>query len=261
MAEYDPDLQDGSWGESEGYGVTEGDQQDHVEHSTDQDQADYSLDPPPDAPGDMPSADGTTDDVGDYDPVSVTTAPPLSLTPQMAEQQHTAPHKPSPQPAAKKPRTAGGFLVGDSDSEDDDAPAPVASGQTAGAQSHSPLQNSLATKDSANAPSNAAPVHQVNTADVPASTNGLGSSTSAGAGPSTSAATAVAPSARRAPHDKVGFLEDRIRDDARGAMDAWLALMAEHRVKNNVEEARSVYKRFLEIFPQAVSRIPQSLVC
>jgi cleavage stimulation factor subunit 3 len=48
-------------------------------------------------------------------------------------------------------------------------------------------------------------------------------------------------------------LEKRIQDDPRGAMDAWLALIAEQRSKNDTEQSRQVYERFLAVFPQAVS--------
>ncbi|SPQ24730.1 b246e5c7-ed4d-46ae-aa76-2c0df1500e00 [Thermothielavioides terrestris] len=34
-------------------------------------------------------------------------------------------------------------------------------------------------------------------------------------------------------------------------MDAWLALIAEHRAKNDIEQARQTYERFLAVFPQA----------
>lgn len=57
----------------------------------------------------------------------------------------------------------------------------------------------------------------------------------------------------RLPHDTTGILEDRIKDDPRGDMEGWLALIAEHRQRNKLEDARAVYERFFKVFPQAVS--------
>ncbi|KAK4653661.1 mRNA 3'-end-processing protein rna14 [Podospora pseudocomata] len=53
------------------------------------------------------------------------------------------------------------------------------------------------------------------------------------------------------PVDKVAQLEKRVTEDPRGALDAWLALMAEHRCRGNIAQARETYERFLAIFPQA----------
>ena len=64
--------------------------------------------------------------------------------------------------------------------------------------------------------------------------------------------TAGAPKARL-PHDKIGLLEDRIKEDERGDMDAWLNLISEHRKRGKLEDARKVYERFFAVFPSAVS--------
>ena len=64
----------------------------------------------------------------------------------------------------------------------------------------------------------------------------------------------------RLPHDKVGLLEDRIKEDARGDMDAWTSLIAEHRRRGKVDDARKVYERFFVVFPSAVGYFPRSLV-
>ncbi|KAK0673654.1 putative mRNA 3'-end-processing protein rna-14 [Cercophora samala] len=53
------------------------------------------------------------------------------------------------------------------------------------------------------------------------------------------------------PVDKVTQLEKRVQEDPRGALDAWLALMAEHRCSGNIAQARQTYERFLAISPQA----------
>lgn len=57
----------------------------------------------------------------------------------------------------------------------------------------------------------------------------------------------------RLPHDRVGILEDRITEDPRGDLDAWLSLIDEHRSRNKLDEARAVYERFFKVFPMAVS--------
>ena len=62
------------------------------------------------------------------------------------------------------------------------------------------------------------------------------------------------PGKARLPHDRVGILEDRIKDDPRGDLDAWLSLINEHRKRNKLQDARLVYERFFKIFPTAVCR-------
>ena len=56
----------------------------------------------------------------------------------------------------------------------------------------------------------------------------------------------------RLPHDKVGLLEDRIKEDERGDMEAWLSLIGEHRRRGKLDEARKIYERFFAVFPSAV---------
>ncbi|KAL2831054.1 hypothetical protein BDW59DRAFT_140304 [Aspergillus cavernicola] len=53
----------------------------------------------------------------------------------------------------------------------------------------------------------------------------------------------------RLPHDRVGILEDRIQEDPRGDIPAWLELINEHRGRNRIDSARDVYERFLNVFP------------
>ncbi|KAL2023732.1 hypothetical protein VTK56DRAFT_1446 [Thermocarpiscus australiensis] len=251
MADYDPGYQSGAWDGNEGYNVADGDAKEHIQqHSTEQDQGDYSVDPAQHASGDPPSPDGATDDVGDYDPESVTTLAVPDPTPQAAASQ--APPRPSPPRAAKqKPRTAGGFLVGDSDSEDDEASVPASNGPAPDAASQSslsrsPVQHPITATGSTGVPSNSSPAPQVNAAAATPADRFENGNTAA---PSAYAAAAAA--VPRAPVDKIAQLEDRIREDPRGAMDAWLALIAEHRAKNDIEKARQVYERFFATFPQA----------
>lgn len=63
----------------------------------------------------------------------------------------------------------------------------------------------------------------------------------------------AAPKARL-PHDKIGILEDRIKEDPRGDLDAWQNLINEHKKRGKLEDARNVYERFLVVFPSAVCR-------
>lgn len=237
MADYDPAHQSGAWDENGGYEVTDGNnQEEHIQqHSSDQVQEEYSVDSAQHASGDLPSPDGATDDVGDYDPASVTSAPPATEA-ALQPAADPVPLRPSPQIAAKKkPRTAGGFLVGDSDSEDDEAPSVP----------RSPLQHSVASKQATVTPSIADPAPEVNAGAVAAA----GALENGNVAPPSVPAVAVSPVAI----DRTTQLEDRVRDDSRGAMDAWLALIAEYRSKNDIEQSRQIYDRFLGVFPQAVS--------
>ncbi|KAF3934277.1 hypothetical protein ABW19_dt0202891 [Dactylella cylindrospora] len=59
---------------------------------------------------------------------------------------------------------------------------------------------------------------------------------------------------KRLTHDIVGKLEDRIAQDSRGDLDAWLALINEHQKKGKLEDARGVYERFLTMFPTAADQ-------
>ena len=252
MADYDPAHQSGEWDENEEYEVTDGNEQEDIEqHSSDEVevQAEYSVDPASHASGDPPSPDGATDDVGeDYDPESVTPATAAGVTLQPAADH--VPLRPSPQRAAKqKPRTAGGFLVGDSDSEDDETPVPASSGLAPGAAS--PPQNPITAKKSTTASSYADPAPEVNAAAEPAA--GRQENGNAAAPPSS---TTMAGSLPRIPIDRITQLENRVRDDPRGAMDAWLALIAEYRSRGDLAQTRQIYDRFLAVFPQAVSRPP-----
>lgn len=63
--------------------------------------------------------------------------------------------------------------------------------------------------------------------------------------------SSAAPKARL-PHDKIGLLEDRIKEDERGDLDAWLTLIEEYKRRGKLDEARKVYERFFGIFPSAV---------
>ena len=83
-------------------------------------------------------------------------------------------------------------------------------------------------------------VQSTSQAEVPASTQSAISPTTA------------LPKARL-PHDRIGILEDRIKEDPRGDTEAWLALIAEHQKRGKTEDARNAYERLFTVFPWAVS--------
>lgn len=56
----------------------------------------------------------------------------------------------------------------------------------------------------------------------------------------------------RLAHDVVGILEDRIKDDPRGDVLAWLELIDELKRRNKQDEVRRLYDRYFEVFPLAV---------
>ena len=216
----------------------------NTQHSPHQDHA-FSVDQAPHDSGDDPSDDGDGDgdgdgasDVGDYDPEAVTSG--LAPSPQLV--QPKANLKLSPQPTSKKAKTAGGFLVGDSDSEDD-APTPASNGLAVPGsipQPRSPLQHSIGTQQVAqHAPNTGTPPQPSMATAAPNNGSGV--------------AAPTASSKSNPAHDKITILEDRVREDPRGAMDAWMSLIADHRMRNKIDEARNVYERFLAVFPQAVS--------
>jgi cleavage stimulation factor subunit 3 len=70
------------------------------------------------------------------------------------------------------------------------------------------------------------------------------------------APTSAAPKVRLA-HDTIGILEDRIKEDPRGDMAAWLELIDELKRRNKKEEVRRTYDNFFNVFPLAVSYVAQ----
>lgn len=65
--------------------------------------------------------------------------------------------------------------------------------------------------------------------------------------------TAAALPTHRLPNDTIGILEDRIEEDPRGDIEAWLGLIEEHRRRHKLDDARAVFERFFQVFPTAVS--------
>ena len=85
---------------------------------------------------------------------------------------------------------------------------------------------------------------------VPQSDNAQGSATA------TPAPDSPSTSKGRLPHDRVGILEDRIQEDPRGDIPAWIELLNEHRGRSRIDSARDVYERFLQVFPFSVCPFP-----
>lgn len=189
----------------------------------------------------------------DYDPSSVTSLPAM-----VTEQDST---RPSSQTSVRKPKTVGGFIADDSDEENDES-TPINTGHLQlpasddPKRSPSPLQNSITQQE--------VPIKMENQVDskpealssVPNSMNPSNVGTPieqsvqvpipVGASQNTSVPKA------RLPHDKIGMLEDRVKEDPRGDMEAWLSLIGEHRKRNKLDDARAVYERFLKVFPHSV---------
>lgn len=170
------------------------------------------------------------EDSGEYDPESVIVSTTVTPAPAAIAFPPPTASTSSPRPA-KKPKKAGGFIVGSSDDEDDDTPTP---------QPATTLQRQVqpAGVDGPTQTFTHLPLQQAATSqNVPVS----------------SQVSTRQPNSATSPTDIVGILEDRVNNDPRGDMDAWLALIEETRKRSVIQNSRSVYERFLEIFPQSVS--------
>lgn len=255
-------VEENTWAQSDGDNDVEGGNENIQLSDNTQDQdlnrsASASASAAPQTSGDSAAnPDGASEDVGEYDPESVSVTP----LPHVGQQVSQVPApQPAPQPANKKRKTAGGFLVGDSESEDDDSstPAPASNGavaeptQASHSVPHPSPHASTPVQEAQGAVSNVPPTSQANNAPA-VSVEEPGSGAIA---PSETVNNGVKP-----PQDVVTTLEARIKEDPRGAMDAWLDLMAELRARNNIESIRSVYERFLAVFPQSVSLFLPKLV-
>jgi cleavage stimulation factor subunit 3 len=164
--------------------------------------------------------------------------------------------------SARKPKTVGGFIADDSDEEYDAATPeittslqPSASNTPNRAVAPSPLQNSVSQGDLKRENQNnpTLGVSTSNTLSVNPSIGGVTPSVQTSLQVLTSTAPVPSVPKARLPHDKVGIMEDRIKEDPRGDIDAWLSLIAEHRSRNKLDDARAIYQRFFQNFPQAVS--------
>jgi cleavage stimulation factor subunit 3 len=256
-----------------------GDAQEQPEDSFDPDEYDPAhLDTSFAVPDDQsPSEQSSASMMPDSAAQSPPTATDSSLKPPPAE---TA-AAPTP---TKQPRTMGGFVV-ESEDEEEDVPESKPAGSTllqatAGGSSDTPqrslshtpnntlppsnvpLQNVQDQDDSGVSLSTGVPVNNIVTtvasavpdAITPVSDSNrpapLDNSVPVSARPS-AAPTPITSSLPkpRLPQDRVGMLEDRIAEDPRGDMDAWLSLINEHRKRGKHAETRAVYDRFFKVFP------------
>jgi cleavage stimulation factor subunit 3 len=237
-----------SWDDDGANGAAEGELPSNTEHMNQQevkrenDQVPRAL---------SPSGAGAVSGGGDYDPSPVASLPAITIAGQEDSRS-------SSRASSRKQKTVGGFIADDSDEEYDSSTsvqaANVATGLQAAANpnraiSPSPLQTSISQQDLTNVAEN-----QDDSKVAPSSYNVPVNSSTSGvpltsAGPS---AQGVSVPKARLPNDRTGMLEDRIKDDPRGDLDAWLSLITEHRKRNKLDDARAVYDRFLKVFPHAV---------
>lgn len=211
-----------------------------------------------------------------------------SQTPSRAESQASTSGPASGTSAQPQPktRTIGGFVVEDED-EDDAGDADYEPPAVLGVEDMNAIPMNVpqqpisgnANEDTStpdvsldeaaqisagakNAPNSSYPpaVASKNDASVPSdslynsrtlqSDNALGSATA------TPAPDSPSTSKGRLPHDRVGILEDRIQEDPRGDIPAWIELLNEHRGRSRIDSARDVYERFLQVFPFSVCPFP-----
>ena len=170
------------------------------------------------------AADSDSDDGGDYDPESVS----FDTAPQ-ATGKATKPS--TSQSSNSKPKMSGGFVVEASEDEDEDDDDEEEEDDDTGS-------NRAAT----NKPNSQAQSKPTSVVRQPSEVkNGTITAESMGS------ATQPFPSI-----SQVALLEARIKEDPRGDMDAWLSLLADYKGKNQIDNLRDIYKRFLDVFPQAV---------
>jgi cleavage stimulation factor subunit 3 len=225
----------------------------------------------PESVGNTPAADGEGEN---------------GLKPQPAPVSAEVSAAPTP---SKQPRTRGGFVDESEDEEEEPVEPPKtaasallsASGAAASPQrsftntpnntlptpdvqlhsaqdqgASSILSASVAVNESvpsvaSTIPNGSAPVPDVTMTGAPALLN-IASGRQSTA-PVTPVPTSTALPKARLPQDRIGILEDRITEDPRGDIEAWLSLIEEHRRRHKNDEARATFDRFLKIFPTAVS--------
>ncbi|KAH8592293.1 hypothetical protein B0O99DRAFT_663245 [Bisporella sp. PMI_857] len=178
-------------------------------------------------------------DGGSYDPSSITSLQVPAVNVAADELSRS-----SSRSSLRKPKVVGGFLADDSDEEEVSTPSPSAlqvpgSNTTNRTISPSPLQSSVSQQDIT------APTKQGNP-----NTGALQPAASSVTVPAPSVSAVNVPKARL-PHDKIGILEDRIAEDPKGDLEAWLGLIAELRGRHKLDEARAVFERFFKMFPQS----------
>jgi|SRR5690242_5288886 len=186
---------------------------------------------------------------------------------------------------AKQPRTIGGFVDESEDEEEEPVAAPKMAAPallrafedaetpqrsitntpnntlpTPDVQLHSAQDQGASSVSASVAVNESAPsiasVPVNGTTPIPDATKPAGSLTVDPARQATASVTPAPLSASlpkaRLPQDRIGILNDRIQEDPRGDIEAWLSLIEEQRKRHKYDEARDVYNRFLEQIPTAV---------
>ncbi|KAI9710575.1 MAG: mRNA 3'-end-processing protein rna14 [Bogoriella megaspora] len=203
-----------------------------------------------------------------------------SQAPSLSTSTLQNPLPPKPPSPVKQPRTIGGFIVDDED-EEEESPFKQAngvsnSGLLGAARTSSTPQGSISQTPVNTAPSNIpiSDIDQAQGVSIPASNSASAAAQESAPIPTPSvkdedkaqfvstpaeAQTSIptTPSTftqSRLPQDRVGILEDRIADDPRGDLDAWLSLINEYQKRNKIEDARATYDRFLDLFPTAAEQ-------
>jgi cleavage stimulation factor subunit 3 len=222
----------------------------------------------------------------DADAGQTSNSPDPSHNPSRAESSTPAPA--SAAEAQPKTRTIGGFEVDDDEDDEGDAeyePPAVLGGEDVNAMpvtmsedpssgnamqntspdvsSHQAEQGPASGPDVAISSYSPDPVHNIDPSSVPGQSHWAAQDLQSATMQNSTVPTPVpdSPASKgRLAHDRVGMLEDRIREDPRGDIPAWLELIAEHRSRSRLDSARDTYERFLKLFPMAVSLpLPPSL--
>ncbi|KAF1946405.1 mRNA 3'-end-processing protein rna-14 [Clathrospora elynae] len=170
---------------------------------------------------------------------AVNSSPPPPATDGDVDGDSESAMQPQPEPPAKRPRTVGGFVDESEDEEETHAPGAA-----------EPLQPSFT-----DTPNNTLPNHvQLNSAQASVAVHEPALSIASlpnGSTPVPDATKHASLPKARLPQDRVGILEDRIAEDARGDIEAWLSLIEEHRRRHKYDDARAVFERFLKVFPSS----------
>ncbi|XP_014561740.1 hypothetical protein COCVIDRAFT_85956 [Bipolaris victoriae FI3] len=224
---------------------------------------------------------------GSAPPESGANSPPPTTESEHGSQSQPpqAPAEASAAPQSKRPRTVGGFVDESEDEEEESAAQPQEANATllratGDAESPQPSftntpNNTLPNPDVqlhsaqdlapasvsapvavnepapsvASLPNGSTPVPD---ATKPATPDVLNvASARPSVAPATPAPTSASLPKARLPQDRVGILEDRIAEDPRGDIEAWLSLIEEHRRRHKHDDARAVFERFLKVFPSA----------
>ncbi|CZS92531.1 related to mRNA 3'-end-processing protein rna-14 [Rhynchosporium graminicola] len=251
-----------AWEDEGANGAAEGELPSNTEHTNEQEVKRENVADDQVLRALSPSGSAEESDDEEYDPASLSSLPAITVAGQDES-------RPSSTNSTRKPKTVGGFIADDSDEEydaDADAATPVqpveglqpaAANNSTRALSPSPLHNSVTPQELQTASVNQDDLEAAQTSfKLPVNNIASGAPTSVPTS-SSQALTSAAPTQdgslpkARLPHDRIGLLEDRVKEDPRGDIDAWVSLISEHRKRNKLDDARAVYERVLKVFPQA----------